>query len=224
MSNASQEHGDDNARRGFSKLDPDFVLPTHATAEDYWSWPEDVRAEVIDGVVYPKYVDEQGMAAAPLNVHQDVVLEFASVILPALRRTECRPYIAPFAVQLDENSTRTVEPDITVICDPAMLRERGCVGGPPWVIEVLSPTTTRTDQVVKRAAYEKAGVEEYWVVDPAGRIVYISVLGTDGVYGGTTIHAAPEVIAPRRFPELTFDLEQIFSVLDRDGESRQRDC
>ncbi|MEX2443263.1 MAG: Uma2 family endonuclease [Alkalispirochaeta sp.] len=215
MSDPSREHENVTARKGFSKLDPDFVLPTHATSEDYWSWPEDVRAEIIDGVVYPKYVDEQGMAAAPLNDHQELSGEFFARMHARLRGTECRPYIAPFAVLLDQDSSRTVEPDITVICDPTMLRDRGCVGAPAWIIEVLSPTTTRNDQVVKRAAYEKAGVEEYWVVDPAGRIVYVSLLGSDGTYGGTTIHAAPEVISPRRFPDLTFDLEQIFSVLDR---------
>ena len=216
-SSQKHDHDHDTPRKGFSKLDPDFVLPTHATSEDYWTWPEDVRAEIIDGVVYPKYVDEQGMASAPLNDHQDLSGEFFAAIHVGLRGKTCRPYIAPFAVQLDETTSRTVEPDITVICDPSMLRERGCIGAPTWIIEVLSPTTTRNDQVVKRAAYEKAGVEEYWVVDPAGRIVYVSILGPDGTYGGTTIHAAPEVISPRRFPELVFNLEQIFSVLDRAG-------
>lgn len=216
MSEPSRTTHDDLARRrGFSRIDPDFILPTHATSEDYLSWPEDVRAEIIDGVVYPKYVDEQGMAAAPLTDHQDLVVEFLAVCHRGLRGGSCRPYVAPFAVRLSANADRTFEPDISVICDKDRLVDRGYVGAPVWIIEVLSPTSTRTDQVVKRAAYEQAGVAEYWVVDPVGRIVYVSVLGADATYGGTMIHASPETIAPRRFPELVFDLTDVFAVLDR---------
>jgi Uma2 family endonuclease len=195
-------------------LDPDFVLPEFASRADYDSWPEDVRAEIIDGVVYPLYVDEQGMAAAPLNNHQDLVGEFFAAIHRHLRGKPCRAYLAPFAVQLREEESRTVEPDISVLCDPAKRSERGCLGAPDWIIEVLSPTTIRHDQIVKRRLYEQAGVKEYWVVDPIGRVVYVSRLGADGRYAGAEIYGEPESIEPAAFPGLAIDLSEAFAVLN----------
>lgn len=213
MADSLYDYPDLPTRRGFSKLDPDFILPEYATYQDYLSWPEDVRAEVIDGVVYPLHIDEHGMAAAPLNDHQRLVLDCAIAARIALKGTDCRVFVAPFAVRLDEEDTRTVEPDLTVICDPTKLRERGCVGAPDWVVEVLSPTTVRHDQIRKRALYEAAGVGEYWVVDPAGRLIYRAVLDEAGRYPGVTIHAAPEVLSPRSFPQVKVDLADLFGVL-----------
>lgn len=76
-------------------------------------------------------------------------------------------YAAPFAVQLDEDSHTYVEPDISVICDPNKLDERGCKGAPDWIIEIVSPASRRMDYYTKLFRYRTAGVREYWIVDPS---------------------------------------------------------
>jgi len=69
--------------------------------------------------------------------------------------------------------TTVVQPDISVICDPDKLDDRGCRGAPDWVIEVLSPNTAAKDQIQKLAAYEQAGVREVWLVHPTDRVVIV---------------------------------------------------
>jgi Uma2 family endonuclease len=59
-----------------------------------------------------------------------------------------------------------VEPDISVICDPGKLDEKGCNGAPDWIIEIISPSTAAYDYFVKSAKYQAAGVKEYWIVNP----------------------------------------------------------
>ena len=59
-----------------------------------------------------------------------------------------------------------VEPDISVICRPETLTEKGCFGAPDWIIEVVSPGSRRMDYYIKLFKYRTAGVREYWIVDP----------------------------------------------------------
>ena len=66
---------------------------------------------------------------------------------------QCRVYPAPFSVQLREDEDTIVEPDISVICDKNKLTDRGCVGAPDWVIEIISPSTASMDYVKKRELY-----------------------------------------------------------------------
>ena len=75
------------------------------------------------------------------------------------------PLLLP--VQLDEDSHTYVEPDISVICDPNKLDERGCKGAPDWIIEIVSPASRRMDYYTKLFRYRTAGVREYWIVDPS---------------------------------------------------------
>ena len=67
---------------------------------------------------------------------------------------------------LNENDENYVEPDISVICDQNKLNDKGCVGAPDWIIEIVSPGSRRTDYFTKLFKYRTAGVREYWIVDP----------------------------------------------------------
>ncbi len=58
-----------------------------------------------------------------------------------------------------------MEPDISVICDPEKLTDRGCLGAPDWIIEIVSPGSRRMDYYTKLFKYRTAGVREYWIVD-----------------------------------------------------------
>lgn len=144
------------------------------TEEDYYSLPENVRAELIDGRIYDM--------AAPSRMHQEILsflhLEIGSYIRS--KNGSCKVYPAPFAVKLFEDSDKTVvEPDISVICDLNKLTERGCTGAPDWIIEIVSPSTSSHDYVRKLNLYMNAGVKEYWIVNPMDRSVYVYFLQED---------------------------------------------
>jgi Uma2 family endonuclease len=144
----------------------------HHTYGEYLTWPEDVRYELIDGVAY-------AMAPAPSRRHQEILGEIYRQVANALAGKSCRPFIAPFDVRLprsdeaDEAVDTVVQPDLSVVCDPTKLDERGCRGAPDWVVEVLSPATAGHDYILKRTVYERSGVREYWLVHPVDRIVTI---------------------------------------------------
>ena len=80
---------------------------------------------------------------------------------------------APFAVFLNKDDRNYVEPDISVVCDKNKLDDRGCNGAPDWVIEVVSPSTSRVDYGVKLFKYRSAGVREYWIVNPMKKTVTV---------------------------------------------------
>jgi len=126
------------------------------------------------------------MPPVPARIHQKVVIALAARIHRVIEGTDCEVYAAPFDVRLpdrdeaDEVVTTVVHMDISVICDPAKLDDKGCRGIPDWIIEVLSPATAAKDQIQKRALYERHGVREYRLVHPVDRILFIYQLGADG--------------------------------------------
>lgn len=137
------------------------------TIDDIYALPEGTRAELIDGQIY--------YMAPPSRKHQEITGELFATIREYIHSNHgsCRPYIAPFAVFLNANDKNYVEPDISVICDPNKLNDKGCVGAPDWIIEVVSPGSRRMDYMTKLFKYRTAGVREYWLVDPEKNRVII---------------------------------------------------
>ncbi len=137
------------------------------TEEDYYSLPDDVRAELIDGQFYNM--------ASPNRVHQEVLHFLDKNIGNYIdsQKGSCKIYPAPFAVKLFNDKKTIVEPDISVICDPNKLTERGCSGAPDWIVEIASPSNSSHDYIRKLNLYVKAGVREYWIVDPMAKDVSV---------------------------------------------------
>ena len=69
-------------------------------------------------------------------------------------------------MKLFEDRKNIVEPDISIICNPDKLNDRGCAGAPDWIIEIISPGNPEHDYIRKLNLYKDAGVREYWIVDP----------------------------------------------------------
>ncbi len=137
------------------------------TEEDYYNMPEDVRAELIIAQFY--------YMAATSRIHREILSFVFKKIAYYIdsKNGSCRVYPAPFAVKLFESDYGTiVEPDISVICDPGKLTDRGCTGAPDWIVEIISPGTASHDYVRKLKLYLDAGVKEYWIVDPSKKTVY----------------------------------------------------
>ena len=123
------------------------------------------RGEVIDGKVY--------MKQTPCRTHQRLVLLLAHRIQKQIEEKSL-PWevnIAPFPVFLKGDDSICLEPDIFVCCSPSLLQEKGCMGAPDWVIEVLSPSSARLDLGRKCHKYREEGVKFYWAVDPGTRVV-----------------------------------------------------
>lgn len=140
-------------------MEPVLELEHECTIRDIYDMPEGQRAELIDGQIYNM--------APPSRKHQELTGELFFRIQEYIRfhQGSCRVYTAPFAVFLDEDEKNYVEPDISVICDLSKLNEKGCMGAPDWVIEVVSPSSRRIDYFIKLFKYRTVGVREYWIVD-----------------------------------------------------------
>lgn len=138
------------------------------TAEDYYALPENVRAELIDGVLIYNQ-------AAPNTRHQRLVSELNGEIRNYIKSNggNCKVLPAPFCVKLWKLRDTIVEPDISVICDESILTDRGCEGAPDWIIEITSPSNPKHDYIKKLNLYEEAGVREYWIVDPMAERVLV---------------------------------------------------
>lgn len=175
------------------------------TYGDYLNWSEGTRYELVDGTAY-------AMAPSPTRLHQAFVGELYRQAANALQHTACQPYITPTDVRLaqlgqSEEMTDTVlQPDVLVVCDPSKLDERGVRGAPDWVAEVLSPATAGHDQIVKFAAYERAGVPEVWLVHPTDRVVSVYRL-QQGLYARATVRELTGTLAVTSVPGLTIDWE-----------------
>ena len=190
------------------------------TFADLLDWPEGERYELIDGVPY--------MLASPSREHQEISMELSRQISSFLNGKPCRVYAAPFGVRLfaeaedkPEDVEDYFEPDITVVCDPEKLDDRGCHGAPDWIIEILSPSSRRHDLFVKFKLYEKAGVREYWAVDPASRSVQV-FLREDGHFRNAAYQEGPGKLVSAVFPELEIDVAAFFPTGPEKPEKRRR--
>lgn len=137
------------------------------TIKDIYELPDGERAELIDGKIY--YM-------APLGTeHQRLVHYFDREIGNYIqgRHGDCEVFPAPFAVFLSDNDRNYVEPDISVICDRNKITEKGCLGAPDWIVEIVSPGSRKMDYYKKLFKYRTAGVREYWVVDPGRKVVTV---------------------------------------------------
>ena len=150
-------------------------LPQNETYTiDYiYSLPDGERAELIDGVVYDM--------APPNFRHQYLSSKLNSRIDQYIdaKKGNCVVIAAPFAVFLNSDDKNYVEPDISVICDPNKLTDKGCIGAPDFIIEIVSPSSRRVDYMIKLFKYRTAGVREYWIVDSIKNRITVYNFETD---------------------------------------------
>lgn len=137
------------------------------TLEYIENLPEGERAELIDGDVY--------MMAPPNTMHQRISgflhIKIGSYI--EKKKGRCEVFAAPFAVYLNDDDYNYVEPDLSVICDSDKVDKKGCHGAPDLIMEIVSPSSRRMDYLIKLNQYQKTGVREYWIIDPADESVLV---------------------------------------------------
>lgn len=177
------------------------------TYQDYLTWPDEERWEIIDGAAYD-------MSPAPSLVHQQVAMQISRLLGNALEGKPCIPFAAPTDVYFSEEDV--VQPDIFVVCDRKKLEKNKVNGAPDLIFEILSPGTQRKDRWEKKELYERNGVREYILVDPDGSYMEQYVLQSNGKYDSGKALGKEETLVLSSLDNLEMDLKAIF-VFEPDG-------
>ncbi|GAA0878633.1 Uma2 family endonuclease [Algoriphagus jejuensis] len=174
---------------------------------DYLRWDFEEIVELIKGKVFRK-------AAAPSRRHQEVSVNLTSKIWGFLNGHPCKVYPAPFDVRFSRNPEfakidSVVQPDISVICDPSKLDDRGCFGAPDLIVEIISPGNSRVELQNKYDLYEEFGVREYWIVHPTDCTLLIYTL-VEGRFQPSRLFTSGDRVTSTVLPGFSLDLEEIF--------------
>ena len=177
---------------------------------DYLTWKFQERVELFKG-----WLARMG---APSTAHQRISGRLSFQLAQYFQQSTCELFVAPFDVRLPDSQKGTadevvynvVQPDLCVICDPAKIDARGCIGAPDWVIEILSPGNNKHEIQNKFRLYEEAGVKEYWIVFPAEQVVHVFDLKEDGCYQLRMMYSNEDAVPSGLFPELAVDMREVF--------------
>jgi Uma2 family endonuclease len=178
------------------------------TYEDYLRLPDDGRRyEIIEGVLF--------VTNAPGFDHQYIVSQLNRKLGNFVEEQQLGIVLtAPFEVHLSE-TTRPVQPDVLFIKSdkqpPASAKY--FAGVPDLIVEVLSPSSIRTDRHIKFDAYEQAGVAEYWLANPKTRSVEVHTLSR-GEYALLGEFTADEVITSEILAGIAIVTSSLFAPAD----------
>ncbi len=176
------------------------------TYEDLLALPDDgTRYEIIEGALFEM--------TGPKPPHALVLMTLIEHLLTAVRAEGGELLAAPIDVFLP--GANPVQPDLLALLPGggAKFGPNGIDGPPDFVAEVLSPSTRVHDTLTKRALYERAGVREYWIVDPEARTIEILALA-DGAFRSRGVFAGEDGLASALLPEASFAATVIFARLD----------
>lgn len=176
------------------------------------------KDEKINGVVYD-------MSPAPGYGHFIINGNVYTIIKQGLKGSICMVSMEnlDYKYHSDINDDYLC-PDIMIICDKKHLKAGAYRGVPKFIVETLSPSTAKRDRSEKKDIYEKAGVEEYWIVSPQGKSVEIYWLES-GKYileqsyilqndKEEEEYNAETEICLRAFPHIKMALSEIFEGVD----------
>lgn len=142
------------------------------------AYQEEPREELLNGEIY--------MMSSPTVNHSQIASNIYYAFRSYLKGKTCRAFNDGVDVYLTENDR--VIPDAMIVCNKNNIKLDGIHGAPDLVVEVLSPGTSKNDKGYKKDLYEKAGVKEYWIIDPMLRSIEVYLL-TDGKFALDEIYA-----------------------------------
>jgi Uma2 family endonuclease len=179
---------------------------------DYLTWMDDVRRELFDGFI-------KLMTPSPSSRHQEISTNLVSICWNFLRKKQCKIYHAPSDVRfpkdkknLDNKQVFTVlQPDLYIVCDLSKIDDRGCIGAPDLIIEIVSPKNSKRDLKDKFEIYQQHGVREYWIVNPNDENVLVFVPDENHKYQLKGLYSNEDTIPVNIFNgELEIDLKEVF--------------
>lgn len=172
---------------------------------DYFRWGFEERLELIKGRIFR-------ISPAPSLTHQRLCGLIYVKLYAYLSDKTGEAFVSPFDVRLpavsmeDEAIFTVVQPDVCVICDAGKLDERGCMGAPDLIVEVLSPGNNKKELIDKFTIYEEAQVKEYWVINPEKKIVIIYHLNGKGRF-----QEAKDPVSAI-FPDFKLNVTELFRI------------
>lgn len=176
------------------------------TYEEYCAFPEDgKRHEIIDG-------DHYG-TPAPLTKHQRIVANLHRLIGHIIHEKKLGlVFSAPIDVLL--SNVDVVQPDFLFVSRArhSIISEANIQGAPDLVVEILSKSTRKNDEGIKRLLYERAHVQEYWIIDPMTETVKQFHWKDTGFQSPNTISQATHTtFHSPHFTDLTLALSDLFA-------------
>ena len=186
------------------------------TYADYLTWLDDKRRELMNGFIR--------LMSAPKCVHAVLLRRIGTPMINHIEENngKCQVFYAPFDVRIPKSKNETddkqiynvVQPDICVVCNPEQLDEKGCLGAPDMIVEILSASTRKYDLTEKFNLYEASGVKEYWVVAPKEDVT-VYILQDNGKYDNGTVYGEYEQdveIPVRTLSGLSINLKKLFAA------------
>jgi len=190
----------------------DLDLSKTYSYADYLKWHIEERLELIRGKVFK-------MSPAPSRLHQKVVGLIFNSLFQYLKGQRCEVYIAPFDVRIprkskeDQEITTVLQPDICVICDSTKLDDKGCIGAPDIVVEILSPGNNRKELQSKYEIYQEAAVKEYWIIHPTEKTFLKYELSEEGKFFASRLLTIGDLVETPVLPGFVLNLEEVFEEL-----------
>ncbi len=191
-----------------SQLNPDGVY----SYADYLTWKFTEFVELLKGKLV--------QMAAPKTKHQRISGQFSRAFYSYLTNKSCELFVAPFDVRLydrkksekaDQDIFTVIQPDLSVICDPEKIDERGCLGAPDFIIEILSDGNSKKEMQTKYELYQEAGVLEYWIADPQHESIQQFVLNEKTEkYELLRMSVKPDFLTSAIFADFEVNLDEIF--------------
>ena len=181
------------------------------TYADYLTWQFEQAVELIKGKILPM--------AAPSRRHQTISREIHGILYNFFQKAPCEFFAAPFDVRLydkkksikaNKDVYTVVQPDLCIICDEAKLDDKGCIGAPDLIVEILSPGNSAKEMRTKKDLYAETGVREYWIIDPEHENAFQFLLGSKNMYSPPTIYINEDILNCSIFPDLKIDLKKVF--------------
>lgn len=182
------------------------------TYADYLTWKFEERVELFRGFI--------AQMSAPNRKHQQIAFRVNFTLARYFEGHPCECYFAPFDVRLpkpehlrknDKDIYTVVQPDLCVICDPSKLDDKGCIGAPDLVVEILSPGNSKKEMNIKFDLYQESGVKEYWIIDPAAQYAFVYTLDEQTLtFSNKRPLDIDGTLQSNLFPGLEFEMKAIF--------------
>ena len=180
--------------------------------KDFCQWPEIERWELIDGAAFA--------TSAQGYVHQHISAELTDRFQDFFKKNGAKVFAAPFDVRFPEFSDAAdheiftvVQPDISVVCNDLKLDDRGCIGPPDLIAEIITPSSAMMDKNFKRNIYERYGVREYWMIQPQEKSVVVHWMEKHAVYSKEKIFSFDDRVDSITFKGLNIYFYELYPSL-----------
>ncbi len=180
----------------------------HYTYADSLAVEEEFFSEIFEG----KFVKMKSHSPT----HQTICSKIGVKIANFLEGTKLETFFAPLDVRLFEKDgdlpetiDTMVEPDIFV-AERGQFDKYGCIGAPLFIAEVLSSETVKYDCFIKLELYQRAGVREYWIVDPETETVKVFLLDDEGIYRTAKAYKRTDTVKVNVLNGCFIELSKVF--------------